>query len=54
MTSFGYFLSTEEYGPAALIEQAAMAQECGFDALWISDTSTRGTAPKGKAPSSGR
>jgi G6PDH family F420-dependent oxidoreductase len=37
VATFGYFLSTEEYGPAALLEQAATAQECGFDALWISD-----------------
>jgi G6PDH family F420-dependent oxidoreductase len=34
---FGYFLSTEEYGPRELVEQARLAQEAGFDALWISD-----------------
>ena len=34
---FGYFLSTEEYPPAELIEQARLAEEAGFDALWISD-----------------
>jgi len=33
----GYFLSSEEYTPAELIEQARMAQEAGFDGLWISD-----------------
>ena len=33
----GYFLSTEEYGPRQLLEQAGLAQEAGFDALWISD-----------------
>jgi len=33
----GYFLSTEEYGPAQLIEQARLAEEAGFEALWISD-----------------
>jgi len=33
----GYFLSCEEYDPAALIEQARLAEEAGFDALWISD-----------------
>jgi G6PDH family F420-dependent oxidoreductase len=33
----GYFLSTEEYGPAELLEQAAAAEEAGFHALWISD-----------------
>lgn len=34
---FGYFLSTEEYGPQELVEQARLAEEAGFDALWISD-----------------
>jgi len=34
---FGYFLSSEEYSPAELVEQAVAAEEAGFDALWISD-----------------
>ncbi len=33
----GYFLSTEEYGPAELIEQARAADRAGFRGLWISD-----------------
>jgi G6PDH family F420-dependent oxidoreductase len=33
----GYFLSSEEYSPGQLIEQARLAEEAGFDALWISD-----------------
>lgn len=33
----GYFLSTEEYGPAELIAQARAAEQAGFEALWISD-----------------
>ena len=33
----GYFLSTEEYTPAELVEQARAAEEAGFHALWISD-----------------
>jgi G6PDH family F420-dependent oxidoreductase len=37
MTRFGYFLSCEEYGPADLIRQARLAEEAGFEALWISD-----------------
>jgi G6PDH family F420-dependent oxidoreductase len=39
MTSLtiGYFLSCEEYTPAELLEQAALAEDAGFDALWISD-----------------
>ena len=34
---FGYFLSCEEYTPGELVEQARLAEEAGFDALWISD-----------------
>ncbi len=34
---YGYFLSCEEYEPASLARQAKMAEEAGFDALWISD-----------------
>jgi G6PDH family F420-dependent oxidoreductase len=37
MTAFGYFLSTEEYAPQQLLEQAVLAEDAGFDALWISD-----------------
>jgi G6PDH family F420-dependent oxidoreductase len=37
MTRFGYFLSCEEYGPADLVRQARLAEEAGFEALWISD-----------------
>src|SRR6058998_253533 len=33
----GYFLSCEEYSPAELVEQAAAAEQAGFEALWISD-----------------
>jgi G6PDH family F420-dependent oxidoreductase len=33
----GYFLSTEEFGPADLLAQARAAERSGFDALWISD-----------------
>ncbi|MFS3129811.1 TIGR03557 family F420-dependent LLM class oxidoreductase [Nocardioides sp. Bht2] len=37
MTRFGYFLLCEEHGPRALVEQATLAEQAGFDALWISD-----------------
>ena len=37
MTRFGYVLSSEEYAPADLIRQAKLAEQAGFDALWISD-----------------
>ena len=33
----GYFLSSEEYTPAELIDQAQRAEDAGFEALWISD-----------------
>jgi G6PDH family F420-dependent oxidoreductase len=33
----GYFLSCEEFTPAQLVEQAGLAEQAGFDALWISD-----------------
>ena len=33
----GYFLSSEEFSPVELVEQARMAEEAGFEALWISD-----------------
>jgi G6PDH family F420-dependent oxidoreductase len=37
MTRYGYFLSCEEYDPASLVRQAALAEQAGFEALWISD-----------------
>jgi G6PDH family F420-dependent oxidoreductase len=37
MTSVGYFLSCEEFGPRELVSQAKMAEQAGFDRLWISD-----------------
>ncbi|HEU4422251.1 MAG TPA: TIGR03557 family F420-dependent LLM class oxidoreductase [Pilimelia sp.] len=33
----GYFLSSEEFGPAELLEQARAAEHAGFAGLWISD-----------------
>src|SRR4051794_14643210 len=33
----GYFLSSEEYSPAELIQQARGAEQAGFTGLWISD-----------------
>ncbi len=35
--TIGYFLSSEEYTPAELLDQAARAEQAGFEALWISD-----------------
>jgi G6PDH family F420-dependent oxidoreductase len=33
----GCFLSSEEFGPRDLVEQAKRAEQAGFGALWISD-----------------
>ncbi len=33
----GYFLASEEFGPAELLAQARAAEEAGFHGLWISD-----------------
>ncbi len=33
----GYFLSSEEFGPRELVRQAQLAEQTGFDGLWISD-----------------
>jgi G6PDH family F420-dependent oxidoreductase len=33
----GYFLSCEEFTPRELVRQAKLAEEAGFEALWISD-----------------
>ena len=35
--SFGYTLSSEEHGPADLVDNAARAEEAGFEFLSISD-----------------
>jgi G6PDH family F420-dependent oxidoreductase len=37
MTRYGYFLSSEEFSPRELIDQARMAEAAGFRALAISD-----------------
>jgi G6PDH family F420-dependent oxidoreductase len=50
MTTFGYFLSCEEYSPDELLEQARLAQEAGFDALWISDHFHPWTNEQGESP----
>ncbi|MFC9976644.1 LLM class F420-dependent oxidoreductase [Spirillospora sp. NPDC127200] len=37
MTLFGYFLSCEEQTPDELLRQAELAEQAGFEGLWISD-----------------
>jgi G6PDH family F420-dependent oxidoreductase len=37
VTTFGYFLASEEHSPTELVRQARLAEQAGFEALWISD-----------------
>lgn len=37
MPECGYFLATEAFRPAALFEQARLAEQAGFRSQWISD-----------------
>ncbi len=37
MTRFGYFLASEEHEPGEIVRQAKLAEQAGFDSLWISD-----------------
>jgi G6PDH family F420-dependent oxidoreductase len=37
MTEFGYFLSSEELSPEELIRTARIAEDAGFDRIWVSD-----------------
>jgi G6PDH family F420-dependent oxidoreductase len=37
MTKFGFFLGSEDHDPRELVRQAQLAEEAGFDGLWISD-----------------
>jgi G6PDH family F420-dependent oxidoreductase len=46
----GYFLSCEEFGPQELVRQARLAQEAGFQDLWISDHYHPWTDEQGQSP----
>jgi G6PDH family F420-dependent oxidoreductase len=46
----GYFLSSEEYNPAQLVEQAVLAEQAGFEALWISDHFHPWNGAQGQSP----
>jgi G6PDH family F420-dependent oxidoreductase len=37
VTTFGYFLSSEELPPGELVDSAARGEQAGFERLWISD-----------------
>ena len=46
----GYFLSSEEHGPHELVEQARLAEEAGFEGLWISDALHPWNDEQGQSP----
>ncbi|HEX5535328.1 MAG TPA: TIGR03557 family F420-dependent LLM class oxidoreductase [Actinomycetales bacterium] len=46
----GYFLSCEEHTPESLVEQARMAADHGFEALWISDHYHPWNSEQGQSP----
>ncbi|OAP20853.1 MULTISPECIES: LLM class flavin-dependent oxidoreductase [Amycolatopsis] len=50
MVRVGYFLSSEEFGPAELVRQARLAEAAGFDRLWISDHFHPWLAEQGNSP----
>jgi G6PDH family F420-dependent oxidoreductase len=50
MVSLGYFLSCEEFGPRELVQQARLAEEAGFERLWISDHYHPWSAAQGQSP----
>ncbi len=50
MTSFGYTLSSEEHGPAALVANAQRAEEAGFDFVSVSDHYHPWVSAQGHSP----
>ena len=50
----GYFLTSEEHDPKALVRQARWAEAAGFEALWISDHFHPWNDEQGESRSSGR
>ena len=50
MTAWGYTLSSEEFGPRALVEQARMAEDVGFEFLTVSDHFHPWTQSQGESP----
>lgn len=50
MTSIGYFLSTEQFTPTELVDQAKRAEQAGFERLWISDHFHPWNGAEGQSP----
>lgn len=50
MATLGYFLSCEEFDAPELVRQAKLAEQHGFEALWISDHFHPWLAEQGNSP----
>ena len=50
MTTFGYFLSSEEHTAPALVDLAVRAEQAGFETLWVSDHYHPWNDEQGQAP----
>ncbi len=50
MAKIGYFLSCEEWGPAGLMEQARIAEDAGFEALWTAHFEQTSSIVTGEDP----
>ena len=50
MVKLGYFLSCEEFDGPELVRQAKLAEDAGFEALWISDHFHPWLAEQGNSP----
>jgi alkanesulfonate monooxygenase SsuD/methylene tetrahydromethanopterin reductase-like flavin-dependent oxidoreductase (luciferase family) len=54
MLEIGYKLSSEEFGPEQLVEQAVLAERAGFTFALISDHFHPWTDPRGRPVRGGR
>lgn len=50
MTRYGYFLASEEFSPAEMLDQARAAEQAGFECLAISDHFHPWTGEQGNSP----
>jgi G6PDH family F420-dependent oxidoreductase len=50
MVSMGYFLSSEQFRPKELVHQAKLAEQAGFERLWISDHFHPWNSEQGQSP----
>ncbi len=50
MTEFGYFISSEEHGPSAMVDFARQAEQAGFTSVLLSDHFHPWTDRQGQSP----